>query len=126
MKRLITQVKKRLQPERAERFAFMDWVKFNPFIKKHLIAIPNEGKRHKITGKNLKRMGLVKGAPDYFLLIPTERYHGLWIEFKAGKRKLDKDQEQFFATAKEQRYECVVVYSAKEAIDEIKEYLKET
>jgi hypothetical protein len=115
---------RRNQPERQERMAFMDWVRFNPHVRYHLIAIPNEGKRNIISAVNLKRMGMIAGVPDYFLMIPTKQYHGLWLEFKAGKNKLTQSQEAFFATAKHQGYECTVVYSAKEAIDEIKRYLK--
>jgi len=120
----IKSIKKRLQPERQERMAFMEWVKLNPQIRDYLIAIPNEGKRNIITAMNLKRMGMTAGIPDYFLMIPNQTNHGLWIEFKAGKNKLTHAQEAFFATAKYQGYECTVVYSAKEAIDEIKRYLK--
>lgn len=122
--RYIKTLKKRLQPERYERLSFMEWVRINHRIEKYMIGIFNEGKRHPAVARIYKLMGLVPGVPDYFFLYPTSKYHGLWIEFKYGKNKQDKNQKQFFETASEVNYKCVVVYSAKEAIDAIKEYLQ--
>lgn len=120
----IKTLKKRLQPERQERIAFMDWVRFNRHVEKYLFVIPNEGLRNPITGALLKRMGMVKGIPDYFFFYPLGGYHGLFIEFKYGNKKQTKEQKQFFEKAQDIGYKCIVVYSAKEAIDAIKEYLR--
>lgn len=122
----IKTLKKRLQPERAERIAFMEWTNLYPNIRRFILAIPQEGKRNIITAVNLKRMGMRRGIPDYLFMHKSNKYSGLWIEFKAGKNKLTKDQKIFFedAMSPEANYKCVVVYSAKEAIDAIKEYLQ--
>lgn len=116
---------KRLQPERAERLAFMDWVALTPPVKKYLIAIENGGSRNLLEAVNIKRCGLVAGTPDYLLMRPAGVYHGMWIEFKAGKNKLTKLQEQFFETARSVDYKCVVVWKAEQAITEMKYYLGE-
>ena len=114
---------KRNQPERAERLAFMDWVALNPVVKKYLIAIEGGGSRNLLEAANIKRCGLVAGTPDYFFMLPCGHYHGMWLEFKAGKNKLTKAQEQFFETAQALNYKCAVVWSATEAIQEVKNYI---
>lgn len=42
----------------------------------------NEGKRSPRQGALLKRMGLIKGTLDIYILYPTIKYHGLIIELK--------------------------------------------
>lgn len=112
------------QPERAERLAFMEWMKLRPDIRRFLIAIENGGTRHRLEAYNIKRCGLCAGTPDYFFMRGTSMFHGLWIEFKAGKNKLTAAQKQFFKTATEAGYKCITVWSSKEAITEIDTYLK--
>lgn len=115
---------KRDQPERRERLAFMRWLSFMPKIRKYMFAIENGGSRNEIEAANIKKMGLVAGVPDYFFMWPTRKYHGLWIEFKAGKNDLTDNQAQFFKTAEEVAYKCIVVWSWEDAKKEIEEYLK--
>jgi hypothetical protein len=115
---------KRQQPERAERLAFMEWVKLNPVVKKYLIAIEGGGSRNLLEAINIKKCGLVAGTPDYFFMKPNKLYNGMWLEFKAGKNKLTKLQENFFETATAANYKCIVVWKAEEAIKEVKNYLK--
>jgi hypothetical protein len=45
------------------------------------------------TGRRLARMGLMKGWPDFVLLNPAGRFHGL--ELKRGKAPLTVDQQAF-------------------------------
>lgn len=115
--------KKRRHPEDDIRDAFMDWVILKPIVKKHLIAIENGGKRLKSEAAKLKKLGLIAGTPDYFLMLPRGKYHGFWIEFKADNNDLTDDQEQFFETATKQCYKCAVVWDSTEAIELIEEYL---
>lgn len=116
---------KKQQPERAERLAFMKWVSLHSNIRKYLIAVENGGTRHKLEAYNIKRCGLYAGTPDYFFMRGTSMFHGLWIEFKAGKNKLTKAQQQFFKTANEAGYKCVVVWSWEDAVKELEDYMKE-
>lgn len=116
---------KRNQPERAQRLAFMQWVRLKPLVRKHLIAIENGGTRNLLEAANIKRCGLVAGTPDYFLMVPRGKYHGLWLEFKAGKNKLTKKQQQFFESASKQCYKCEVVWDSIEAINLLENYLRE-
>lgn len=114
---------KRKQPERAERLAFMQWVELHPYISRYLIAIEGGGSRHYLEAINIKKCGLRAGTPDYFFMFPIGEYHGLWIEFKAGKNKLTVAQQQFFETAQNIGYKCVVVWEWRKAVDVINKYL---
>ena len=49
----------------------------------------------------------------------------LWIEFKCGKNKLTKEQEEFKELMEQQGRKCIVARSADEALDEIEKYLAE-
>lgn len=117
-----TKKSKRSQPERQERLAFMDWVRLNPNIEKRLIAIENGGSRNFLEAVNLKRIGLKAGTPDYFLLLPSNDWHGLFLEFKAGKNKLTTSQKAFFKNAENLGYKCSAAWSWSEAVDIINKY----
>lgn len=50
-----------------------------------MFAIPNGGKRDKITAANLRREGVKRGVPDVFLPVRRGAWAGLFIELKRGK-----------------------------------------
>lgn len=116
--------KKRQQPERAQKLAFMRWVGLNKSIRPFVFAIEHGGSRNVLEASNLRKIGVRAGIPDYFFMHPNSKYHGLWIEFKAGKNKLTKEQEEFFNLAKNVNYKCVVVWNWADAVKEIQEYIK--
>jgi hypothetical protein len=68
-------------------------------------------------------MGVKAGVPDLQLLIPNGLIHGLWIELKAKKGKVQLNQRLFMQRLEEQGYLCKVCFGADEAIKEIKQYL---
>ena len=88
-----------------------------------MFAIPNGGQRNKIVAARLKQEGVKKGVPDLMLCLPTDKYHGLFIEMKFGKNKMTPEQQEFFDYATQQGYCCRVAYSADEAMKIIDEYL---
>ena len=51
-------------------------------LNNFLIHIPNGGTRSPREAKRLKQMGVLAGVSDYFLAIPAQHYHGLWLELK--------------------------------------------
>ena len=53
-----------------------------PQYKGLLHHSPNEGIRNPRTGAYLKKMGMQRGWPDYTLGIPSEPYHGMFLEMK--------------------------------------------
>jgi hypothetical protein len=72
-----------------------------------------------------KKMGVVKGVPDYFLCQPSDCFHGLFIEMKRKKGgKLSQEQKDWIELVKSKGYEAVVCYGAEEAIDIVDNYVK--
>ena len=113
--------------EDQEQIAVMAWahrIKFKDGrLSDYLIHIPNGGSRNIIEAAKLKKMGVKAGMPDLQLLEANESYHGLWIELKAKKGKLQPSQRLMIQRLEEQGYLCKVCFGAGEAINEIKKYL---
>ncbi len=110
--------------EHDEQCALFEWAHYqHPELLRWMFAIPNGGQRNKIVAARLKQEGVKKGVPDLMLPMPTDKYHGLFIEMKFGKNKMTEPQKQFFDFATQQGYLCKVAYSADEAIQILSEYL---
>jgi hypothetical protein len=105
---------------------FFNQVKiFFPRIpEKLLFAIPNGGSRNKLEAINLKRQGVKRGVADVLLLIPRCGFASLCLEFKTKTGKQSDDQKEFQEQAENCGSKYVIVRSVKDAIDEMKNYLK--
>lgn len=89
-----------------------------------LAHIPNEGKRTKTNGAQLKREGLRKGYPDILLDVPRGEYHGLKIELKRRKgSKITPEQKKWIIKLNKQGYAAVFCYGWEEAWKFIHAYL---
>lgn len=117
----------KVKSEDQEQITLMSWahrVKFgNGRLSDYLIHIPNGGSRNVVEASKFKKMGVKAGVPDLQLLIPNGLIHGLWIELKAKKGKVQPNQRLFMQRLEEQGYLCKVCFGADEAIQEIKKYL---
>ena len=112
--------------EAQEQKAVIEWCSWNSdrFEElKWIFHCPNEAKRSKITGAELKRLGMRAGVPDLLLLSPKGKYIGLAIEMKYGKNKCNIEQVKWLDWLYKQGYMCKICYSSDEAIEVIKEYL---
>lgn len=97
-----------------------------------LFAIPNGGKRDKITASNLKREGVKAGIPDVMLPVARAGWHGLFIELKRPKNKELKKakgtvqdvQEPWHIELSEQGYCVAVCYGWLEAANYVSAYLR--
>lgn len=88
------------------------------------IHIPNEGnRRSKIDGSIRKALGLTAGAPDTFMFISRNGYHGLAIEFKTKTGVQSETQKDFQMRLEEQCYKYVIVRSLEEFKEVITDYL---
>lgn len=115
---------KKLARETLEQMALFDWIALKPKISPYAFHIPNEGKRSRMGGGILKRMGLRKGASDVFIAIPKNEYHGLFIELKADKASnITDSQVQFIKDMRSQGYYAVVCYGSQDAMSVINDYL---
>jgi hypothetical protein len=109
--------------ETSEAIAFIDWCDRHPVIKGLMVHIPNERKCSPQYGKQLKRMGVRAGFPDFFLPFSFGSYDGLFIELKRDQRsKLTRAQQEWIIKLK-CRYKADVAYGADHAIEIVKEYL---
>ncbi len=89
-------------------------------------AVPNGGKRTPAEGAHLRALGLTAGIPDIFMSIAAQGYHGLYIEMKSKHGALTYKQMDAIKYLQAEGYKCIVCHSIIEAIDQVKDYLKET
>lgn len=117
----------KINRETLEQIAVMDWCRWqqNKYPELELIFhIVNEGKRSKMMGLELQKMGMKKGIPDICLPVSNGKYHGLWIELKVDKTKrLSKEQKEWLEKLNKNGYKAVRCDGAEEAIEVIKKYL---
>lgn len=95
-----------------------------------IFAIPNGGKRDKITAGKLKAEGVKPGVPDIFVPITTPQFAGMFIEMKrtksAGKAKgvVAKDtQTPYHSYLVAAPYAVAVCYTWREAVTALQTYL---
>src|SRR5579859_72757 len=84
-KKLITQ-RMLIPTESQEQRSLVKWMSYHPIIRNYFLKIDNEGKRTPLQGHNAKLMGLLPGAADIFVFMPTLKYHGLFLEVKRNKK----------------------------------------
>ena len=115
--------KKRNNPEAQTQVAFFEWLSYYPKLRASTFAIPNGGSRHALEALNLKRQGVTAGTPDVFLAMPNKIASGAFIEFKAGKNRLTKEQQAMMEILKANGYTCFVCYSLNDAREALTKYL---
>lgn len=104
--------------------AYIHWCMLNPLLRDVVIHIPNEGKRSTHGGYGLKLIGLRPGVSDFFIPVPVDPYHGLWLELKTVKGRLTVPQCEWIAKMKVRSYAAYVAYGWDEAKTITEEYLK--
>lgn len=113
------------QEEHKIQKAFFEIVKIVSKKKKHyalIHAIPNGGARDAVTGARLKAEGVLSGVPDVFVPFARGGFHGMYIEFKANKRKMTDNQVWFAENVRKLGYAHHVVFSARAAFDLLENY----
>lgn len=91
---------------------------------KYMFAIPNGGKRDKITAANLKAEGVKAGVPDIMLPVAKHGCHGLFIEMKKPKDGVvSGKQDEFLTQLRFNGYYAETCYSWLHAIDCIVWYM---
>lgn len=88
-----------------------------------LFAVPNGGRRDRVTGAKLKAEGVVAGVSDLILLVPRGGYHGLMIEMKTRKGRQQESQKAWQAAVEGQGYRYEVVRSLDEFRETVEDYL---
>ncbi len=123
----VIKMAKHIQYEAMEQEALFDWADLmrgrHPELDM-LYHIPNGGSRNKIEAANLKRQGVKPGVPDLCLPVPSGKFHGLYIELKAGKNRPSGLQKDWIADLRRQGYAAEVCVGWMEAAELIEKYLK--
>ena len=109
----VTRIKRTAPSESQEQKALFQWAGLAqqkyPELKL-LHHIPNGGIRDIRTATNLKREGVKRGVPDICLPVSRGKYHGLYIEMKAGKNKPSDEQKEWINSLQEEGYAACVCY----------------
>lgn len=112
--------------EGAEQIKLFRWIDFaagkHPELRL-LFHVPNGGSRNKAEAANLKRQGVRPGVPDLCFPVARGKYHGLYIELKAGKNKPTEHQREWIAELRAQQYAVAVCYGWEEAAGILEKYL---
>jgi hypothetical protein len=85
--------------EDSEQAALIEWADRSTIngirVGRHLLHIPNGGKRNAREAARLKRQGVRAGVPDLFLALPRGPAAGLFIEMKAAKGRTSEKQQEW-------------------------------
>lgn len=91
-----------------------------------LYAVPNGGRRDKVTGRVLKDEGVMAGVSDMNLDLPNRFYHGLRIEMKTLKGRQQESQREFQRNVENAGYKYAVCRDLDSFIRLVTEYMKNT
>ncbi len=123
----------RLFPESQVQLAVLEWLNlYNPFVRRLVIKIDNEGKRTAAGHLLAVKLGLHIGASDLFIAYPTNLYGGLWLELKREKwkptkatKEHDKRQDDFLLLMNDNGYYARKGIGVDQSIQIIKDYLSQ-
>ena len=90
-----------------------------------MFAVPNGGRRDKVTGAKLKAEGVLAGVADLILLKSNADYGALLIEMKTGSGKQSEVQGRWQKAIEKDGYKYVLCRSLEDFMREINAYLKE-
>lgn len=96
-----------------------------PKLRHNLFAIPNGGRRDKVTGAKLKAEGALAGVSDLIFLKSNRFYGALLIEMKTPKGRQQESQKEWQRLISADGYKYVICHSVSEFMQEIEDYLKE-
>lgn len=95
-----------------------------PRLRDFLWHYPSGGYRTGREASKFKKMGVKAGVPDLMLMVPSNGYHGLFIELKVGTNDLTEDQELMLWGLKEKGYKVAVARTTSDFLDICGDYFK--
>lgn len=123
------QASSRKKPDDEEhriQSACVRWFRLQyPNLRHNLFAVPNGGRRDKVSGAKLKEEGVLAGVADLVLLKSTHYYGALLIEMKTSKGKQSEAQIGWETLITKDRYKYVVCRSLKDFMREVKDYISD-
>ena len=104
--------------------ACVNWFRLQyPTHASALFAVPNGGRRDRVSGANLKAEGVLPGVSDLILLVARGGCHALLIEMKTSKGKQSPAQKVWQREMESRGYRYVVCHSFDEFREVIDDYL---
>tara|TARA_R110000868_G_scaffold161317_1_gene391509 strand:+ start:14251 stop:14634 length:384 start_codon:yes stop_codon:yes gene_type:complete len=114
-----------LKAEEVDHINLVNWFHHNyPELADDLHHIANERKCSEQEGRKLKKMGVKRGVSDFFLAVPSNGKHGLWLELKVGKNKPSPEQIAFLERKSNNNYMAVCMWGFEACKEVIREYLR--
>jgi hypothetical protein len=116
------------QEEHAHQVTLFEWaalaaMKEYPELSL-LFAVPNGGKRSKVTAALLKAEGVKSGVPDVWLPVARGPYHGCVIEMKKPKGEKPSDTQRWWIDRlTHQGYYVDTCYGFESAREKLEWYL---
>ncbi len=106
--------------EAGEQSSFVEWFRLK-YPKLMLFHIANGELRHNAVGKKLKKMGVLAGVHDLYLMD-----YQLFIEFKRDKKgKLSELQKTFDEKARSTGHKTMLVHGCADAMEKIVKFIAE-
>lgn len=103
-----------MRSESTEQTVFVARVRqFHPDAM--ILSIPNGGRRDARAAAQMKREGVLPGAPDLFVPEPRGQWHGLFIEMKRQDGRTSKEQVIVHQQLAERGYKVDVCHGADHA-----------
>lgn len=113
---------KAIKSESSEQTVLVARVRnFHPELV--FMSIPNGGKRDIRIAAQMKKEGVLAGAPDLFLAEPRENKHGLFIEMKKIGGRTSSNQNDIIDKLRAKGYEAIVCEGADEAYSKLLIYV---
>lgn len=110
--------------EHRIQVACVNWLRYmHPECKDSLFAVPNGGRRDRVTGAKLKAEGVLSGVADLILLKPNKQYHALCIEMKTRKGSQAETQKAWQRHVEKDGYKYIVCRSLDDFIEQVTNYL---
>lgn len=104
--------------------ACVNWFRLQyPTHASALFAVPNGGRRDRVSGAKLKAEGVLPGVSDLILLVARGGYHALLIEMKTSRGKQSPAQKEWQRDMTARGYLYVVCHSFDEFRKAIDDYL---
>lgn len=112
-----------IQREHNLQTACVQWARLQ-YPKMIVFAIPNGAFCGYKQGRKLVAEGMQKGIPDLCVALPRKGYHGLFIEMKAGKKGVVREEQtEMMIKLKDAGYQCAVCRSFEQFQSIINSYI---
>ena len=110
--------------EHRLQVACVQWFRYQyPKHAHNLFAVPNGGKRDKVTAAKLKAEGALAGVADLILLIQSKGYGALLIEMKTSSGRQADSQKAWQKAIETDGYKYVICRSISDFMKEVNSYM---